>query len=38
MKEQLKMDIHFEDIQFDDIPEVEEVITPGFGTVACCTN
>ncbi|CAH1058195.1 hypothetical protein PAECIP111894_04368 [Paenibacillus pseudetheri] len=38
MKEQLKIDIRFEEIQFEDIPEIEEVITPGWGTAGCCTN
>lgn len=39
MKAPLNMEIHFDEINFEDIPEIEEVITPNLlGSVACCVN
>lgn len=29
--------IKIEDIKFEDIPEVEEIITPSNGSYNCCT-
>jgi hypothetical protein len=28
--------IQIEDISFEDVKEVEEVVTPGWGTHTCC--
>lgn len=28
--------IDFNEIDFDDIVEIEEVVTPGWGTIRCC--
>jgi len=33
-----KKTIRIEEIEFDDVKEVEEVVTPGWGTALCCTE
>ena len=30
-------DIKFEQMEFEEFEEIEEIITPGAGTVFCCT-
>ena len=33
-----EIEINFEQAEFERFEEIEEVITPGAGTVFCCTN
>lgn len=35
-KETKVIDIDFEDISYDNLEEIEEVITPFDGTIGCC--
>lgn len=37
MSEKQRKDVELEEVDFDVVEELEEVVTPGFGTVACCT-
>ena len=37
-KKNLNFDIDFEQVELEHLEEIEEVITPGAGTVFCCTN
>jgi hypothetical protein len=30
--------VKIEEINFEDIKELEEVVTPGWGTALCCTE
>ena len=30
------MEINFDEMSFEDLEEIEEVITPGSGTIGCC--
>lgn len=30
--------INFNDVDYSEFQEIEEVITPGWGTVFCCTE
>lgn len=32
----LKIEIDFEELKYDDLQEIEEVITPSDGTYYCC--
>lgn len=31
-------ELSVEKLNFDGIEELEEVVTPGWGTIGCCTN
>ena len=30
--------IKFEEMNFEEFEEIEEVVTPGWGTIGCCTE
>lgn len=30
--------IKFEELNLEEFEEIEEVVTPGWGTIGCCTN
>ena len=31
-------DLSIEEINFEEMQELEEVVTPGWGTLGCCTS
>lgn len=36
--ERIMQGLKIEELSFDSIEELEEVITPGWGTLGCCTS
>lgn len=38
MFNELENIIETEEVNFEALEELEEVVTPGWGTIGCCTN
>lgn len=34
----MNQEINFEDFQFEELEQIEEIITPGAGLTLCCTT